>query len=307
VLRERDFDIIHCHSAKAGFLGRLAARGLRGRVLYTPHCFPFLMRVSAARRQMYRWLERIAGRLTDRLVAVSPSEAAIAARMRLLPEDRIVTIENGIDPQAWEPATDVSHKRAELSLGPGQHVVLSVGALRPQKGHRYSIEAAPQVLKACPDTAFLIAGEGELRPELEALIDRAGVAEHVRLLGARDDVAELLAVADCFVIPSLWEGGPYALLEAMAAGVPVVGVRIPGVVDWVRDGETGYGADPADPASLARAVVAVLGDPAEAGRRAASARDVVTTRNTEGRWLSRMAELYQDAASPPSAKPVPQQ
>ena len=98
LFQERDFDIIHCHSAKAGLLGRLAARGLRAATLYTPHCFPFQMHTSPVARQAYLYAERLAGRYTDRLVAVSPSEAEIGKRLRVVPPDRVVTIENGINP-----------------------------------------------------------------------------------------------------------------------------------------------------------------------------------------------------------------
>ena len=295
LFRERDFDVIHCHSAKAGFLGRLAGRGLRAAVLYTPHCFPFMMDVSPLRHRLYLSMERFAGRLTDRLIAVSPSEAEIAARLHVVPEGRIVTVENGIAPQAVP--VDAARKRADLGIGADQPVVLSVGALRPQKGYRYLIEAAPEVLATHGDAVFLVAGDGELRPELERLIAQLSIGERVRLLGTRDDVPELLGVAGCFVIPSLWEGGPYALLEAMAAGVPVVGTRIPGVADWLREGETGFAADPAQPSRLAAGITAVLSGPTEARSRAAAARDMVLSRNTEDRWLREMARVYERAVT----------
>ncbi len=292
LFRRRDFDVIHCHSAKAGFLGRLAARGLRACVLYTPHCLPFMMRAFAPWQIAYLWMERLAGRFTDRLIAVSPSEAEIAARLHLVPVERIVTIENGIDPDAFSVPVDVNAKKAELQIGADDRVVLSVGGLRAQKGYRHLVEAAPEVLEAHPNTLFLIAGEGKLRPVLEAQVRKLAVADRVRLLGHRTDVPELLAVADCFVIPSLWEGGPYALLEAMAAGVPVVGSAIPGVLDWVRDGETGYQARPANAASLAEALAAALLPGAGGQWRAHAAREMVLRRNTEERWLRQMTELY---------------
>ncbi len=297
LFRQREFDVIHCHSAKAGFLGRLAARGVPATALYTPHCLPFMMHVFALWQIAYLWMERFAGRFTHRLVAVSPSEGEIAARTHLVPPDRIVIIENGIDPEAVQASVDVRQRKAELNLNPEHRVALSVGGLRAQKGYRYLVEAAPEVLKTHPDVVFLIAGEGKLRPMLEGRVRAGGLAEHVRLLGHRMDVPELLAVADCFVIPSLWEGGPYALLEAMAAGVPVVGTSIPGILDWVRDGETGHEARPADPASLAKAIVAVLSDQAEARRRAYAARAMVLQRNTEQRWLRQMTGLYESAAA----------
>lgn len=307
LFRRHTFDVIHCHSAKAGFLGRLAARGLPASVVYTPHCLPFMMHVFALWQVAYLWMERFAGRFTHRLIAVSPSEAEIAVRTHLVPPDRVVTIENGIDPGAFGPPVGIEQKRDELHLSPECRVALGVGALRQQKGWHHLVEAAPEVLKAHPDTVFLIAGEGRLRRVLEARVRELALTEHVRLLGRRTDVPELLAVADCFVIPSLWEGGPYALLEAMAAGVPVVGTSIPGILDWVRDGETGYGVRAADSGQLAMAIEAVMSDPAEAGRRAAVARQMVLWRNTEERWLRDMAALYESAAAEGRHRSVPTQ
>jgi glycosyltransferase involved in cell wall biosynthesis len=296
-LREHPFDVIHCHSAKAGFLGRLAARGLPARVLYTPHCLPCMMGTSAAARFVYCRLERMAGWYTDRLIAVSPSEGQAAAG--LVPPERVVVIENGIDPASVGASVDVARKRAELGLGESSKVVLSVGALRRQKGYRHLIEAVPPAANLCADAVFLIAGEGPLRPELERLVERLNVGERVRLLGRRSDVAELLAIADVFAMPSLWEAGPYALLEAMAAGVPVVGARIPGIIDWVTEGQTGYLVEPANAASLARGLVSALTGPREARRRAEAARGMVLERNTKDRWLRDMAALYESIVSAP--------
>ena len=297
LFRERDFDVIHCHSAKAGFLGRLAARGQRAAVLYTPHCLPFMMAVPAWAKIGYLWLERYAGRFTDRLIAVSPSEARVAAAMRAAPADRIVTVENGIDPALAQVQVDAPAKRAELGIAEGTQVILSVGALRPQKGHRYLIEAAALLANDWPDAVFLIAGEGPLRPQLSELSRRLSVEERVRLLGRRADVAELLAAADLFAFPSLWEAGPYALLEAMAVGLPVVGSRIPGVIDWVTEGETGYLFPPRRSAKLAEALGVALSDRAEATHRAEAARAMVLQRNTQERWLREMTALYEECSS----------
>jgi glycosyltransferase involved in cell wall biosynthesis len=299
LLRERDFDVVHCHSAKAGFLGRLAARRLRARLLYTPHGLPFTMRVSAPARAAYLLLERLAARHMDRLIAVSPSEAEVAVEARLAPRERISVIENGVAPASPAVTVDRQQKRAELQVDGAATVALSVGALRLQKGYRYLIEAAALLANLQPASVFLIAGEGVDRRELQALIGRFHLTSCVRLLGARSDVPELLAAADLFVMPSLWEAGPYALLEAMAAGVPVVGSRIPGITDWLTEGETGYLFGPAGPRSLADAISRALSDPAEARRRADVAQAMVLQRNSRERWLRDMERLYQEVVENP--------
>ncbi len=166
LFREGGFDIIHFHSAKAGLLGRLAARRLPAVRLYTPHCFPFRMEEDPLMTMLYLRLERMAGAWTDCLVAVAPSEAELARAMDIVPPDRVRLIENGIDPAAFEVPIDRAAKRAALGLTPEDEVLLCIGALRPQKGHRYLIEALPEIALHHPQARRLIAGEGGERPAL---------------------------------------------------------------------------------------------------------------------------------------------
>jgi glycosyltransferase involved in cell wall biosynthesis len=296
LLGARRFDLLHFHSAKAGFLGRLAARRLPPATIYTPHCFPFRMDVNPLARAAYLRAERWAGRYTDRLIAVAPSEADVVRRLGLVEPGRVRVIENGIEPARFDVAIDRGSIRAALGLEPRACVVVCVGALRPQKGHRYLIDAVALLAETHPHLRALLVGDGPLRGSLAEHIRRRGVGEHVRLLGARDDVPALLKLAYCAVLPSLWEGGPYALLEAMAAGTPLVGSRIDGITDWVTEGETGRLARPRDPRSLARCLRETLADPAGCRRMAQAAREMVLLRNTRERWLREMAALYDELA-----------
>ena len=141
-----------------------------------------------------------------------------------------------------------------------------VGSLYGVKGHRYLLEAAPSVLKACPSTVFLIAGRGECETALREQARSLGIDAQVRFLGFRQDVPALLAICDVFVLPSLSEGLSIAILEAMAAARPVVTTRVGGNPELVVDGETGVLVEPADARRLASAVIRILTDPAEARR-----------------------------------------
>lgn len=296
LLKSSSPHIVHCHSAKAGFLGRFAARDLPAVRIYTPHCFPFCMTTTGWRRGLYYVLERLAGRYTDCLVAVSPSEAEIAVRSGIVHPDKVVVIENGVDVSALQVAVDPHAKRADIGIGPSEPVIISVGALRPQKGPWRLVEAVPLLLPRHPRLHVLLVGDGPLRASLERLSRRLGVDRHVRLLGARDDVAELLRIADCMVMPSLWEAGPYALLEAMAVGTPVVANRIPGLTDWVTDGETGLLTDASKPSELAAAIAHCLRERALSRRMADAARLMILRRNTIERWVRDMSALYEKLA-----------
>ena len=161
---------------------------------------------------------------------------------------------------------------AAPALPPDGRAVGTVGRLAAQKGQRYLIDAAPAVLARHPDARFVVVGDGELRGELERLAAARGVADRVLFTGARDDVPGLLASFDLFACPSLFEGLCLAVIEAQAAGVPVVATPVGGIRETVEDGVTGFLVPPTDSAALAERIVFCLEHPDEARRVAAEAR-----------------------------------
>jgi len=295
LFRRQHFDVIHCHSSKAGFLGRWAARKARSQaaVVYSPHAFAFQMRVCPRRRWLYVQLERWAGRWTDLLVCTCEGERSLAVENRIVPPERTAVVPNGVDLSRLVVGADGNAFREELGVPAEHRLVGSVGALAPQKGHSYLVEAARIVLEELPDTTFLVAGEGPQREKLTAQAQDAGLGERLQLLGQRDDIPRLLASLDLFVLPSLWEGLPYALLEAMAVGVPVVASDITGVTDLVRPGDTGWLAPPADAAALAATIVRALSQVQASAVMAGRARELVATEHTRERMLSALAEVYE--------------
>jgi glycosyltransferase involved in cell wall biosynthesis len=169
-------------------------------------------------------------------------------------------------------------------------VVGNVARLAEQKGHRDLIAAAPAVLERHPDARFAVAGDGELRAELEALARPLG--EQFTFLGERDDVPDLLASFDVFAYPSRFEGLCLAVIEAQAAGVPVVATPVGGIVENVVDGKTGLLVPPRDPVALAGAIVRILDDPELARALAERARPRVRERYTRQRMVERTLALY---------------
>lgn len=183
----------------------------------------------------------------------------------------------------------------------GSYVVGSIGRLMPQKGYTYLIQAAPQVKAALPGVEFWIIGDGELRRELEEESRRLGAADYVQFKGRQAEVLPWLRQTDLFVLPSLWEGVPLAVMESMAAGTPVLATDIPGTRDLVTHGRSGWLVPPADPAALADAVITALRDPAaraQAAARALASLDAFTL-DRVGRQYE---QLYQELLAPRSPK-----
>jgi glycosyltransferase involved in cell wall biosynthesis len=267
--------IVHTHSSKAGIIGRLAAWAAGIPIVvhsihgygFTPYQHPF-----------HRWLliaaERLTARVTTRFFAVSTANRAQGIAHRLFSEDRCVVIRSGIDLNAIRSAAvDTDAKKRELGFEPGQPLIGMVAPMKPQKAPLDFIRAAALVHAAHPNVGIVLVGDGELRPVVEAEAHRLGFGPNLRLLGWRRDVPEILHCLAVFVLTSLWEGLPRVYLEALAAGVPVVGTRVDGAEEVISDGENGYLLDPGDVAGLAKRVLTLLGDcdlRAVMGRRAAA-------------------------------------
>ncbi len=252
-------DILHLHSAKAGYLGRLAARDLDTPVVYTPHAFPF-QRSTDWRRPLYRMIERRLAALTTVIVCVSEGEReeALAAG---LPEEKLVVIANGLDVAQWPLPTreEWQAARAALALSPEDQVVGFLGRLAPQKGADLLVPAAEEVLGDFPHAQILLWGDGPQRNGLTRAARTLGL-RRVRFLGETPDPRAAFLAMDVFVAPSRWEAGPYAVLEAMACALPVVASEVPGHTDAVVHDGTGILIPPELPGPLAGAIHSLLRD-----------------------------------------------
>lgn len=285
-------------------------RGQRAIVTFTPHSnllgLPLArlagvpVRVGTHHGYIEGSLKRLAwlhGRLTNSrlcsaMVAVSEQVRVYAANREGASEEKLVVIENGIEPLRMNKLSEADRNalRAQIGAPNGAVLLLTVGRLTVQKGHTVLLDAITQLKPSEPRTFFAFAGDGPLRTELEQKAQQLEIADHVRFLGVRNDVNELLLAADIFVQPSLWEGLSLALLEALLAGLPVLATRVEGVVDVVEDGESALLVPPKDANALAAAIERLLSDEnlrqrlAQAGRQRAQARYSV----------ERMGRAYED-------------
>lgn len=244
-----------------------------------------------AKRAGFRFAYRGLGRLVDGFVCVSDDVAAAVARAYRPPRDRIFVVPNGVDVQRYAGATVA---RAELRAGIGLPadalLVIVVAKLYAQKGHRVLFDALADA-DLPGGHAVLIVGEGPERAALERQARARGLAG-IRFLGNRADVPELLAASDLFVLPSLWEGLPMALLEGMAAGLPVIATEVAGTRQVVVSGESGMLVPPGDAAALAATISRLADDAAERQRLGRAARARVESEFSSVRQAARHAEVY---------------
>jgi glycosyltransferase involved in cell wall biosynthesis len=202
-------------------------------------------------------------------------------------------VRSGIDPEEFSARPGARERvRAALGIGPGEVLVGTVACLKPQKAPLDLVEGAALALRVEPRLRFVVAGDGELRGAVEARARDLGLGERFRLLGWRRDVPDLLAGLDLFVLTSLFEGLPRAVLQAMVAGVPVVATAVGGTPEVVRDGETGLLVRPGDPAAAAAAVVRLTGEPETARRLAAAASRRIGEEFEIRRMVRTLDELY---------------
>jgi glycosyltransferase involved in cell wall biosynthesis len=215
----------------------------------------------------------------------------VAAEERC-PADKMTLVPNGVSDATLGWSADRAEVRRSLGVPAGAPVVGALSRLAWKKGVRHLVEAMPRLVESVPDALALIAGDGELRGELEAHARALGVADRVRFLGTRPDPLDLLAAFDVFVLPSVVEGMSNAVLEAMARSLPVVATDVGGNPEVVADGETGFIVRPADPAGLAAAIAKLLQAPELAREMGAAGRRRVEQRYRAGHMVASVERLY---------------
>lgn len=240
------------------------------------------------------WQLRLLSRGVDRYLAVSREIAAELVERLGWPAARIEVVHNAVEPERLAVAAPPG-LREQLGGSGTRVLVLTAARLDAQKGHPVLLEAAAAV----PEAVFVLAGDGPERPKLEALAEKLGVAERVRFLGRRDDVPELLAACDVFALPSLYEGSSLAVLEAMAAGRPVVSSAIGGTEELVEDGRSGLLVPPGDPQALASALRRLIADPELRRTLAIRARERVERELTRKQMTARVEAAYRRTLGAP--------
>lgn len=267
--RQNRYAAIHLHTPITAVLGRIAVRlaGVR-MIIYTAHGFPF----HEGMRQPFRWaamfLERVLSRWFTHLVLVqSKEDYELALSRGIVPSHKLRWIGNGVDIHRFSPRDDGGDVRRELGLPESARIVGFIGRLVKEKGILDLMEAMRSVLRAMPEAHLLVIGDTlpsdrdqQTKLRVQTLASQADLANNVTLLGFRDDVERLLGAVHVVTLPSYREGFPRSVIEAMAAGKPVVATNIRGSREAVLDGETGFLTPVGDPQALAGALLRLLED-----------------------------------------------
>ncbi len=290
-IRKHKIDMIHTHLLASDLLGRVAGALTRRPVVSTIHNSRADLDKEPVRRQ---WMERLTGRfMARRLIVVSELLRDETAQWFGVPLRKIVAIPNGVDTEAFRRGPGFDRVAIKREMVGGEYVmVTNVARWVPQKGLNHLIDAARIVTDARPDVRFLLLGHGDLHAELEAQAAALGVGDKVIFGGFRDNVADVLAASDVFVLSSLWEGLPLALLEAMAAGCPAIATDVGGVSQVLRHGAAGLLVPPADAGALAAAILECVNNPEQVRARGTAAQAWVTQRYGMRAWAGKLERLY---------------
>lgn len=292
ILREKP-DIVHTHTSKAGFLGRLVA-WIAGVpiIIQTPHGHVFYGHFGTFQSKLFLVLERLASKITDRLIALTDKERQDYIKFAVAPPQKILTIHSGVDIDRYMNAkSNGIEKKKSFGFDTDSPIIGFVGWLLPIKGAMNLLKAMRRIYLSVPEAQLVFVGKGELESILKAEAERSGLTDNVKFLGWRDDVQDLMPLFDVFVLPSLNEGMGRVLVEAMAAARPVVASNVGGIPDLIIHGKNGLLVPSGDEIALADAILRLLYNPQEARKMGQAGKEMCSDYNVEA-MVDEIDNLY---------------
>jgi len=290
-------DVVHTHSAKAGILGRAAARVAGVPVVVHTIHGSMSQRTGARADRLFLAAERLAGRWTTAFVSVADAMTEQAVAAGVAPPERFRTILSGMEVERYlKPTVDRAAMRKRLGFDDSDVVICKVGRLFHMKGHEYLVEAAADVVRQCPEAKFLLVGDGVLREQIEAQVERLGLSGRFVLAGLvpADAVTDYLHASDVVVHTSLREGLARVLPQGLIAGRPVVSYDVDGAREVALPNRTGFLVPPESVTELAEALVRLVRDPSLRERLGRAGCEMCATAFRHERMVARIRELYEE-------------
>lgn len=300
LMKNEKIVIVHSQGARADFFARIAAKLARAPIVVSTVPMPVEgFDVNPLRKLIYMAFNRFSERFVDRFMVVSDALEKMMIEKHGIEPQRVVKIYNGIEKDEYcipdkEIACRRSRFRKEFGLGDDVPVVAAIGRLVWQKGFEYFIEAMPGVLKRFKEARFLIVGEGQMEDDLKEKSRRLMLEDRIIFTGFRKDIRDVLASLDVFVMPSLLEGLPVVLLEAMAMMKPIVATKIEGIIEALENGVTGLLVSPKDPQILSEAIVDLLIHKDKARQMGLAARKVAEERFGVDIMVRKVEGVYEE-------------
>jgi len=303
IMSDHHYDLIHCHTPMGGVLSRLAARACRKqgtKVIYTAHGFHFYKGASLLNWLLYYPIERKLARMTDCLITINKEDYRRAEEHRFRARKIAHVHGVGVDLNVYQPSSDLLKRwiREEYGFDNNNLLLFYAAEFNRNKNQQLLIRAAALIKHKLPHAQLLLAGTGPMQAECRKLAEELGVDSMVKFLGYRKDIPKLLSMSDAAISSSLREGLPVNIMEAMACGLPIVGVRNRGLAELVSEGSNGFLVD--NDAEMLAARLIELGQSAELrrtlGEESRSMMKPYSLENVSGQLTELYSELMNDTA-----------
>ena len=297
LLKSQKFDIIHTHGGTAGFWGRLVAACLnhKPKIIHTYHGLHYLNTTQTKSIQqkiktaIFQKIDQLLLAVTDRIICVCRSDYKRAIAAKVATPSKTAIVYNGIEIDKFSYPLDQETARQIFDTAPTEFVFGNIGRLHEQKGHKYLLQA---FAKVADRARLVIVGDGELRDELMMLADELQISDLITFLGARSDIHEFLSAINVFIMPSLWEGQPIALLEALAMGKPCIVSDVDGIPEIIANGVNGYLVKPKDIAGLTQVMNKAINNPEILQQFANTGVNTITEKFLAPNMAKAIAEIY---------------
>ncbi|MEJ2627862.1 MAG: glycosyltransferase family 4 protein [bacterium] len=293
-IKKNKFSLVHTHSSKAGFSGRIAAK-MAGVpvIIHTIHGFPFHDYMNPVKKIFFIILERLLAKISTKLITVSKLNLKKALDLKIDQDNKFVNIYSGIEFEKFEKRIQQRKIRNNLNIDDNIKVISLIGRLSKQKAPQYLLKAVPEIISQYPDVLFLLVGDGELKKYLIKLTKKLNIIDKVLFLGFRKDIPEILQITDIFVLTSLWEGLGRSLTEAMYMGKPVIATRVEGVPEIVQHEKTGLLVKPKDYKGVATSINKLLGNPRFREKLGKNAHALVAKKFSAEKMVKAIDSVYQ--------------
>lgn len=282
IIRNESVNIVCTHSGKDSMLGAIAGRlsKMKPVIVRTRHlALPITSKITYSL-------------LPHKVVTVSEYVRRYLIEEKGIKPEKVVSIPTGIDLERFNPDIVRPVPREEIGIAADAVIIGTIAILRRKKGHHTLLDAVPLVLKEFPKAVFVFVGDGPQRQNIEQKIAELGISTNVKLLGLRKDIPEILKTIDVFVLPTLQEALGTSFLEAMAMGKSVVGTKVGGVGEVLKDGINGYLVEPGNPSILAKAIIKLLEDKEKARMMGIEGEKIVRQNYTVEKMCENMYAFY---------------